>query len=222
MITLPFLSEKDFEIIDPLLNRIKYVDGKNTANGESKLVKTNLEADSTDKNYIEVVNFIYSKLLKDPYVTSYAHTRIISQPIINKALNGGAYGKHYDSTFMEFRDRRIRTDLSFTVFLKPPTDYEGGELEVEFQHNKTRVKLDRGSICLYSSARWHQVLPVTKGERICCVGWIESNIPSETLREGLWDLMLFSKNLTEINAPAAVIFEFNKVSNYLIKAMSQL
>lgn len=222
MITLPFLTEEDFKIIDPLLSKIKFVDGKNSANGAAKLAKSNQEADVNDKNYQEVINYIYKKLFKDPYISSYAHTRLITQPIINKASSGGAYGTHFDSTFMEFRDRHIRTDLSFTVFLKRPETYTGGELQVEYPHNKVNVKLDKGGICLYPSARWHQVLPVTSGERICCVGWIESNIKSESAREALWDLALFSKHLSALNAPPSTTAEFNKISNSLIKSISQL
>lgn len=222
MITLPFLNEDDFKIIDSLINKIKFIDGKKTANGAAKLAKTNEEADINDKNYQEVINYIYKKLFKDPYVTTYAHTRLITQPIINKASKGGAYGTHYDNTFMEFRDRQIRTDLSFTIFLKNPETYEGGELQIEYPHNKVNVKLDKGGICLYPSARWHQVLPVTSGERICCVGWIESNIKSESAREALWDLALFSKHLSALNAPPSTTAEFNKISNSLIKSISQL
>lgn len=221
MITLPFLTAEDLKIIEPYLKKINYVDGKNTANGASRLVKTNFEADVRDENYNFVVNFIYKKLFKDPYVSSFAHTRYITQPIINKALNGGAYGSHYDSVFMEFRDRHIRTDLSFTIFLQDPEDYDGGELEIDFPNNKSRVKLDKGSICIYPSSRWHQVLPVTRGERICCVGWIESNIKSESAREALWDLVLFSRNLTALNASSEIILEFNKSMNSLIKTLAQ-
>jgi PKHD-type hydroxylase len=222
MITLPFLTTEDFKIIDPLIRKIKFIDGKKSANGAAKLAKTNEEADVNDRNYQEVVNYIYKKIFKDAYVSSYAHTRLITQPIINRASNGGAYGTHYDTTFMEFRDRQIRTDLSFTIFLKEPETYRGGELQIEYPNNKVNVKLDKGSICLYPSARWHQVLPVTSGERVCCVGWIESNIKSEQVREALWDLVLFSKHLTTLNAPQATILEFNKVSNYLIKSISQI
>lgn len=222
MITLPFLTDEDFKIIDPYLKKIRYVDGKNTANGASKLAKTNLEADVSDQNYSFVVNYIYRKLFKDPYVSSYAHTRYITQPIINKALNGGAYGTHYDSVFMEFRDRHIRTDLSFTIFLKNPDEYIGGELEIDFPNAKTRVKLDKGSICIYPSSRWHQVLPVSQGERICCVGWIESNIKSDSSREALWELTLFSRNLTNLNASSEIILEFNKSMSSLIKSIAQI
>jgi PKHD-type hydroxylase len=146
---------------------------------------------------------------------------MISQPIINKASDGGGYGMHYDTAFMQFRDRFIRTDLSFTLFLTDPDKYDGGELEIDTPLAKTRVKLDKGAICLYQSARWHQVLPVTRGERICCVGWIESNIPSEAMREALWDLTLFSTELTKLGAPQEVMFRYNKMQNSLSKLISE-
>jgi PKHD-type hydroxylase len=222
MITLPLLNADDFLIIDPLIKKINYKNGKLGAHGAAKLVKTNEEADVTDKNYLTVVNYIYSKLFKDQYVLSYAHTRHITQPIINKTVGGGGYGSHFDNVFMDFRDRKIRTDLSFTIFLSEPKTYEGGELEIEFINNKTRIKLDKGSICIYPSARWHQVLPVTSGERVCCVGWIESNIKSESAREALWDLVLFSKHLTDLNAPQSTILEYSKLTNYLIKTIAQI
>jgi PKHD-type hydroxylase len=222
MITLPLLNSADFLIIDPLIKKINYKDGKNGAHGAAKLVKKNEEADVTDKNYQTAVNYIYSKLFKDQYVLSYAHTRLITQPIINRTSVGGGYGTHFDNVFMDFRDRKIRTDLSFTIFLQDPNEYDGGELEIDFPNNKTRIKLDKGSICIYPSSRWHQVLPVTRGERICCVGWIESNIKSESAREALWDLVLFSKHLTDLNAPQSTILEYSKLTNYLIKTIAQI
>jgi PKHD-type hydroxylase len=94
------------------------------------------------------------------------------------------YGKHVDNVI----HNGIRTDISFTVFLSSPQDYDGGYLRIHHQGTMHDVKLPAGSIILYPSDSLHEITPVTRGERCVVVGWIQSYVKDTTIRNILYDL----------------------------------
>jgi PKHD-type hydroxylase len=97
---------------------------------------------------------------------------------------GETYGSHVDDAIMQ----GLRTDVSFTLFLSEPDSYEGGELVIDSSGGEESVKLPAGSLFLYPSTFLHRVEPVTKGERLVCVGWARSYLRSAEQRELLFDL----------------------------------
>jgi PKHD-type hydroxylase len=99
-----------------------------------------------------------------------------SQPIINKYIVGSSYGRHFDASHMRIQSLSLKKDFSFTLMLSKASDYEGGELEIEAGNMTHKVKLDAGDMVIYPSMYMHNVLPITKGERIACVGWFASHI----------------------------------------------
>jgi PKHD-type hydroxylase len=109
---------------------------------------------------------------------------------------GQAYGRHYDNWNKRADDNgRMRSDVSFTLFLSEPESYEGGELVLERPEGALTVKMPAGSIFVYPTGVIHQVLPVTSGTRRVCVGWIQSHIRSFEQRELLFDLECILHNL---------------------------
>jgi PKHD-type hydroxylase len=100
----------------------------------------------------------------------------------------GRYGAHVDNALMGKGAQRLRTDLSFTMFLTPPGEYEGGELVIHAAGMTQEMKGEAGYLVLYPSGSIHEVKPVTRGERIVCVGWIESLVADAGQREMLFDL----------------------------------
>ena len=98
----------------------------------------------------------------------------MSSLLISKTTNGGHYGPHLDNALMASGEQRLRTDLSFTLALTAPESYEGGELVIQMPGTTERVKPAAGDLVLYPSTAIHEVIPVTSGERIVCVGWIQS------------------------------------------------
>ena len=111
--------------------------------------------------------------------------------MFTKSLKGMSYGRHIDNAFMSSG----RADLSFTIFLSEKNHYEGGELLIENLNEENEFKLNLGEILIYPSTYLHSVQEVKEGERMVCVGWIESYVKSIEEREYLFDLDAGAKSL---------------------------
>ena len=111
-------------------------------------------------------------------------------PLFNRYEGGGSFGVHVDNAVRQVSGTtdRIRTDLSATLFLTPPDEYEGGELHVEDTYGAQSIKLPAGHMVLYPSTSLHQVRPVTRGARISSFFWIQSMIRDDAHRTVLFDL----------------------------------
>ena len=108
-----------------------------------------------------------------------------------KSTKGIGYGRHIDNSYMSSG----RADLSFTIFLSSKDNYDGGELSIESINSEENFKLNAGEIIIYPSTYLHSVKEVTKGERLVCVGWIESYVRSMEEREYLFDLDAGAKGI---------------------------
>ena len=111
--------------------------------------------------------------------------------MFTKAKKEMRYGRHIDNAFMSSG----RADLSFTIFLNKKENYEGGELVIENINSENKFKLSAGEIIIYPSTYLHSVQKITKGERIVCVGWIESYVKSIEEREYLFDIDAGARSL---------------------------
>jgi PKHD-type hydroxylase len=167
---------------------LEWRDGRETAGAVARAVKSNLQAamDSVPGRRLQDE---LSRLIADhPVVKAAAQPRRFSPLLISKTGVGGHYGNHVDNALMGKADARLRTDLSFTLFLTPPEDYDGGELVVHTAGMTQELKGEAGHMVLYPSGSIHEVRPVTRGTRIVCVGWIESLVADPSQREMLFDL----------------------------------
>ncbi len=163
-------------------------DGRETAGAVAAEVKRNEQA-IMDSAPGRALQSELSALLADhPVIRAAAQPRRFSPLLISRTGEGGGYGPHVDNALMGRGDRRIRTDLSFTLFLTPPEEYDGGELVIDAAGTTQQVKGAPGHLVLYPSGSIHEVRPVTRGTRIVCVGWIESMIEDAARRELLFDL----------------------------------
>jgi len=115
-------------------------------------------------------------------------------------------------------DKRIRTDLSFTLWLTPPGEYDGGELVIHTAGMTQEVKGEAGHLVLYPSGALHEVKPVTRGTRIVCVGWIESLIADAARREILFDLENLRASLRQqLTAQSAELLTLDKTIANLLR-----
>lgn len=165
-------------------------DGANTAGTRSIAVKQNRQLDRQDPLAIELGNRILSKLGQHPLFISASLAEKIWPPVFNLYREGGHYGTHSDAALMRLPEANltIRSDLSATLFLSDPEDYDGGELVIEEQFGGQAVKLAAGDMVLYPSSSLHQVTPVTRGQRICAIMWIQSAVADTHARSLLFDL----------------------------------
>ncbi|MCB2074091.1 MAG: Fe2+-dependent dioxygenase [Novosphingobium sp.] len=172
------------------LNSARWIDGAPTAGTRSVAVKQNLQLDRNDADATELGNIILRKLGHHPLFISASLAEKIWPPVFNCYQNGGHYGTHSDAALMRLPEAgmTIRSDLSATLFLSEPDDYDGGELLVEEQFGAQAVKLAAGDMVLYPSSSLHQVAPVTRGQRICAITWMQSAVADTAARELLFDL----------------------------------
>jgi PKHD-type hydroxylase len=166
--------------------RLRFVDGKVTNPGSQ--VKNNLQADLGDPLHERASGLLRAALSRNPTFVAYAFPKLMAPPLLSLYRQGMTYGAHADAAFLPMGGRPIRADLSCTVFLTEPADYEGGELSVRLGTREVDFKPAPGAAVLYPSTTIHQVKPVTRGERLCGITFIESEIVDRAGRELLFEL----------------------------------
>ena len=166
-------------------------DGKKTAGSLASKVKNNLQLKRQSDISKKLSALIKQKLLNNDLVKSFTLPKNIHGLMFTKSSKGMSYGSHIDNAFMSSG----RADLSFTIFLSEKNQYQGGELLIENFTAENKFKLNGGEIIIYPSTYLHSVQEVFNGERIVCVGWIESCVKSIEEREYLFDLDAGARSL---------------------------
>ncbi|MCJ1961847.1 Fe2+-dependent dioxygenase [Novosphingobium mangrovi (ex Hu et al. 2023)] len=172
------------------LNDARWIDGNQTAGTRSIAVKQNLQVDRECPVGRELSNILLRRLGETPRFVSASLAEKIWPPVFNAYQDGGHYGTHVDSALMRDNARglTLRSDLSATIFLSDPDSYEGGELVIEQEYGAQGVKLAAGDMVLYPSSSLHQVTPVTSGQRLCAILWLQSAVADAAERALLYDL----------------------------------
>ena len=181
------LSPDKLAEITKVLSQAEFVDGKLTAGWHAKLVKNNqqLKAGTSQK---ELKTKVRTALNKNPLFQTTVRPKSIHSLLFSRYDVGMSYDTHVDNALMGSSSGMCRSDVSFTLFLNSPQDYEGGELTIEGVQQEQNYKLEAGSAIVYPSTTLHRVNPVTKGTRLVVVGWVQSVVRNESDREILFDL----------------------------------
>jgi PKHD-type hydroxylase len=190
-----------------ILERADWVDGKVTAGHQSSRAKDNMQIPESHPAAREIGEMILSALGRNILFISAALPAQVFPPLFNRYSGGQAFGTHVDNAIRQVAGSgaRIRTDLSATLFLSAPEEYEGGELVVEDTYGTHQVKLPPGHMILYPSTSLHHVRPVTRGVRLCSFFWIQSMIRDDGERTLLFDLDTAIQSLDQDPpSPAAV------------------
>ncbi len=184
------LTPEDVATMRARLEEARWIDGQGTAGTRSVAVKQNLQVDRDCPIGRELANTILARLGTAPQFVSASLAEKIWPPVFNCYQDGGHYGTHVDSALMRdnVRGLTLRSDMSATLFLSDPDSYEGGELVIEQEFGAQGVKLAAGDMVLYPSSSLHQVTPVTQGQRVCAILWLQSAIADESARTLLYDL----------------------------------
>ena len=163
------------------------MDGKLTAGWHAKLVKNNqqLKAGTTQK---VLKSKIRTALNRNALFQSAIRPKSIHSLLFSQYQADMSYDTHVDNALMRGDFGLCRSDISFTLFLNSPDEYEGGELTIEGVQSEQSYKLDIGSAIFYPSTTLHRVNPVTKGTRLVVVGWVQSIVRESGDREILFDL----------------------------------
>lgn len=192
------LSRSAVDELRQHLNQGTWLDGKHTAGGLAREVKSNLQLDHQSELSTQLATAVMSAISQHPLFVSAALPEKWFPPRFNCYQGGGSYGLHIDSSIMKRDDgNTIRTDVSGTLFLSDADEYEGGELAIETPFGAQEVKLNAGDLILYPSTSLHEVRPVTQGQRLAAFFWVQSLVPDSTQREQLFELDQCIQVLTE-------------------------
>jgi len=167
-----------------LMERAKFVDGRETAGEIARQVKNNNQVDGKDELMPEMRQLLVDCLERNALFNSAARPRHVRPALFSRYVPGMEYGNHIDEAIMN----GMRMDLSFTLFLSDPESYDGGELVIDSTAGEQEIKLPAGSAVLYPSTSLHRVAPVTRGQRLAAVTWVRSLIRDAQQREILFDL----------------------------------
>jgi PKHD-type hydroxylase len=197
------LTKTEVADIRALIDAAEWVDGAVTAGHQSARAKHNMQLPEGSAASRAAGETILSALDKNPLFIAGALPARIYPPLFNRYSGGQAFGTHVDNAIRPLKgtDFRIRTDLSATLFLTEPQDYEGGELVVEDTYGLHEVKLGAGDLVLYPSSSLHRVSPVTRGARIASFFWIQSLIRDDGQRTLLFDMDLAIQRLSQTVSP---------------------
>ncbi len=173
-----------------MLDAAQWVDGRVTAGHQSARAKDNLQLPEDHPTSRQLGDMILAALQRNALFISAALPLRVFPPLFNRYQGGQSFGNHVDNAIRQVPGggMRIRTDLSATLFLAEPAEYDGGELMVEDTYGVHSVKLPAGDLVLYPSTSLHNVRPVTRGARIASFFWIQSMVRDDGERTLLFDL----------------------------------
>jgi PKHD-type hydroxylase len=179
-----------------------WVDGRVTAGYQGAPVKFNQQVDERSAVALACQRIIVSALERNPIFISAVLPNVIYPPMFNRYSEGMKFGAHVDgSVRLHPHDgRKLRTDVSATLFLTNPDEYDGGELQVEDTFGRNSVKLGAGDMVVYPATSLHQVSPITRGVRTSCFFWVQSLVRDDTQRALLHDMDNAIQRLNQTNA----------------------
>jgi PKHD-type hydroxylase len=189
------LSAEQVAVARQRLAAAEWVDGRVTAGYQAQEVKRNAQLPEGSAAAKELGEMVLAGLARSPRFMSAALPLRVFPPMFNSYAGGQTFGTHVDTAIRQLATtgQRVRTDLSATLFLTAPEDYDGGELVVEDSYTREaggekRVKLPAGDMVLYPATSLHRVEPVTRGNRVSSFFWIQSMVRQEAQRTLLFDL----------------------------------
>lgn len=215
------LSTDQCQHIRDLLAKAQFLDGKQTAGPGSSRVKNNLQGNPSDAGIQQVQQLVYERLVNHPQYRILAVPRIVRPMTINRYDVGMYYGDHLDHPLL-VGDPPARGDISTTVFLSSPDEYQGGELVINSLHGEpVSIKLPAGQAVCYSAGTLHRVNPVTQGSRLAAVTVAESRIQDDAKREIFSDITQLTRWVQDVAAGSPQERLANKVYNRMMRRWCQ-
>jgi PKHD-type hydroxylase len=201
-----------------------WVDGRVTAGFQSALAKDNLQVAEDDPVACRLGDMVVGALQRKPLFISAALPLRVFPPLFNRYCGGQSFGTHVDNAIRQASGTpyRLRTDLSATLFLTPPDEYDGGVLTVEDHFGVQQVKLPEGHLVLYPASSLHHVTPVTRGARVAAFFWIQSMIRDDARRTLLFDLDSSIQALGRDVPDHASVVQLTGVYHNLIRQWAEL
>ncbi|MGB0659202.1 MAG: Fe2+-dependent dioxygenase [Mangrovicoccus sp.] len=226
LISIPdLLSADEVAEIRQALDAAQWTDGRDTAGAQSAEIKRNEQIPLDSPILPQLQQWLLPRLTTNPIWMSAVLPAQILPPMFNRYAGGQTFGTHVDNAIRVIpgEGRQIRTDVSCTVFLSDPDDYDGGELIVEGHYGAQSVKLPAGAAVVYPSTSLHQVTPVTRGARVASFFWIQSMVRDAARREMLFDLDQNIQSLgPQLGANAAEVVSLTGLYHNLIRQWAEV
>lgn len=200
-----------------------WIDGRATAGHQGARVKHNRQLAEGSPLALELGDMVLAALERHPLFISAALPARVYPPMFNRYDEGETFGNHVDNALrlMPGSAERIRTDVSATLFLAEPDDYDGGELLIEDTHGAHAVKLPAGDLVLYPATSLHRVEPVTRGSRLACFFWVQSMVRDNGQRMLLLDLDTSIQRLAQTGADDAARLQLTGCYHNLLRMWAQ-
>ena len=198
----------------------EWIDGRATAGHQGALVKNNRQIAENSLVARELGATILGAIEQNPLFISAALPNRVYPPLFNAYERGMAFGSHVDNAVRlhPIDAGKFRTDLSATLFLSAPDEYEGGELQIEDTYGLQTIKLPAGDMILYPASSLHRVTPVTAGVRLASFFWIESMIRDDAQRALLFDLDTAIQRLAATNGDAQARLQLTNCYHNLLRS----
>jgi PKHD-type hydroxylase len=204
--------------------RAAWVDGRVTAGHQSAQAKNNLQIPEGSPEHRELGDAVLAALQKSPLFVSAVLPHTVFPPLFNRYDVGMTFGAHVDNSIRQAIGSpvRIRTDVSATLFISSPEDYDGGELVIEDTYGSHSVKLPAGDMVVYPATSLHHVTPITRGSRIASFFWIQSMIRDPSQRTLLFDLDMSIIRLAQDHAEHPSIVPLTAIYHNLLRQWAEV
>jgi PKHD-type hydroxylase len=225
LVAIPdLLSPEQVSSARVLLDKAEWIDGKVTAGPQSARAKDNQQVAEGSAVAESVGDIILTALQRNALFVSAALPLRVFPPLFNRYQGGHAFGNHVDNAIRQIGStgHRIRTDLSATLFLAEPDEYDGGELIVEDTYGVHKVKLPAGDMVLYPSSSLHSVTAVTRGARIASFFWIQSMVRDDARRTLLFDLDVSIQQLSRDVPAHPSVVQLTGVYHNLLRQWAEM
>lgn len=223
MIAIPaVLNPTQLHRVCKILGGAPFVDGKLSAGNAAARVKNNQEV-ARDATELDNLNdIVMNSLVQHPVYRAAALPLRVAAPYYARYTPGMTYGEHVDDPIMGVDGMPYRCDVAITLFLSNTNDYDGGELAVHTPFGMQLVKLPAGDAIMYPASSLHQVTPVTRGERLVAVTWLQSAVRDPAQRELLYELHLAREQLMRAAPDAVETAQVNRSYVNLVRMWSDV
>jgi PKHD-type hydroxylase len=204
------------------LNAADWTDGRETVGAQGAKVKRNRQLPDASPLRQQLGQLVLAALAASPLYHAATLPLRTLPPRFNRYEGGGQCGVHVDGAVMALSaESQLRSDISCTLFLSEPDDYDGGELIVSDTYGEHEVKLPAGDLIVYPSSSLHRVTPVTRGTRLAAFFWVQSLIRDDSRRRLLFELDSSIQALTRSGADAAALLQLTGVYHNLLRQWAE-
>ena len=204
------------------LDAADWTDGRETVGAQGAEVKRNRQLPDASPLRQELGRIVLAALAKNPLYHAATLPLRTLPPRFNRYEGGGEYGMHVDGSVMALPNgEQLRSDISCTLFLSGPDDYDGGELIVSDTYGEHEVKLPAGDAIIYPSSSLHRVQPVTRGARLAAFFWVQSLVRDDGRRRLLFELDASIQRLTATAADRDAVLQLTGVYHNLLRQWAE-